>query len=115
MLVEQNLPEEDVISYIYRKKRKFNLLYFLRTIILFLTVVVLLTLYLNYHIQVMGIGYKLQTLEKELKKIKNENDLLQISFAKYVSMEHVDNIAVEKLKMQRPQYIEFIKIKKAQP
>lgn len=68
----------------------------------------ILTAYLTQHIHVMNINIKMQKLEKNVTKIKRENELLEISLAKHTRMESIDALATNQLKMIRPERVEYI-------
>jgi len=57
---------------------------------------------------VMNIDHKNQVLEQEIVQINRANDQLQIEWQRNISLENIDNIAVKKLGMIRPEKVEFI-------
>lgn len=109
-----NLPDEDVLTYLSRKKQRFNLLSFFRITAALLCTVVFFMVYMSTHIKAMQITNKLHGIETDLKYLDRENEKMQIELAKYVSMEHIDDVAVTKLNMQRPPRVEYVKVQKAQ-
>ena len=77
---------------------------------LFYFLIFVLFLYQLQHLFVMNIDNKTQVLDKEIEQINRENEKLQIELYKNISLENIDNIAVSKLGMIRPEKVEFIVI-----
>ena len=81
---------------------------FLFNLIAFVFLLAILTAYLVQHIYVMNVNFKMQAQETKLKELQHENEKLQIKLANHVSLENIDNLAINKLGMQRPQEIEYV-------
>ena len=74
------------------KIRKFIFYFFL--------VFVLLLFYVWQQIQVVRLGYKIETCEKEIKHFGDENRYLRIRIGELTSLEYIEKTAKEKLKMK---------------
>jgi cell division protein FtsB len=81
---------------------------FLFNLTVFILVVAFLVVYLVQHIKVMDLNFQYQKLEKEFFQIRHENEKMQIILAKDMSLGNIDSLAVNKLGMVRPKYIEYI-------
>ncbi len=84
---------------------------FSRRLVLFLFIFITLAFYLVQHNHVMTTSIRVQEIEKKLKLLKTENEKLQISIAQNISLENVDKIATNKLKMVQPN-VQYLKIKR---
>ncbi len=85
-----------------------NFWHFLYRAILIVAISGLMLAYLFHHSYTMKINYEKLKVEKELKILRQENDLLEIDATKRTSLSQLDSYATTKLDMVRPQQIEYI-------
>lgn len=65
----------------------------------FLTFILLL-FYVWQQIQVVRLGYKIESREKEIENLDEENRHLHIRIGELTSLEHIEKVAREKLQMK---------------
>lgn len=81
-----------------RKKSKVSLVYFLYIIIIFSA----LLFYVWQRIQSDKIGYKIIRLQKNIADLKNKNKHLRVEINSLKSLDRIEKIAIEELKMVKP-------------
>ncbi len=86
--------------------------HFFGLIIIVVFLFAFLTAYLTQHIHVMGINVELQKIENKMKNLKRENELLEIKLAKDTYIGNIDEIAISRLNMIRPNTIKYLIVKK---
>ena len=81
-----------------RKKRTSSGIYFLYILVIFCTFL----FYVWQHIQVIKIGYKINKLQTQLEELKNKNRYLRVEVNYLKSLDRIEKIAKEELKMVKP-------------
>ncbi len=66
----------------------------------FFLLFILLLFYIWQQIQVVRIGYQIESREKEIKNVDEENRHLHIRIGELTSLEHIEKAAREKLQMK---------------
>ncbi len=77
-------------------------------VILLVGLFTLMLVYLIQHNYVMRINYEKQAYQKQLTELKRDNELLAMEASKQSSLAQIDQAAVERLGMVKPEHIEFI-------
>ena len=68
-----------------------------------LFIISILTFYIWHQVEAVRLGYKINRLEEKIQKLKIEVEKLETTKASLLSLEKVERIAKEKLKMVKTQ------------
>ncbi len=68
-----------------------------------LFIISILTFYIWHQVEAVRLGYKINRLEEKIQKLKIEVEELETTKASLLSLEKVERIAKEKLKMVKTQ------------
>ena len=79
-----------------------------RIIIIMSVMLSLATAYLAIHTQNMGIKYEIEELKRKLLSIHSKNRDLRSKTSKLKSLDRIEEIARKKLKMIKPEEINYI-------
>ncbi len=71
-----------------------------KTFLYFFLFFILLLFYVWQQLQVVGLGYKIESREKEIRNLDEENRRLSIRIGELASLEHIEKVAREKLQMK---------------
>ena len=81
-----------------RKKRTSRRIYFLYVAVIFCA----FFFYVWQHIQVIKVGYRINKLQAQLEELKNKNRYLRVQANQLKSLDRIEKIAIEELKMVKP-------------
>ena len=81
-----------------------------RAIIIMLVIVSLAIIHLILQVKIMGLGYEIQKLKKNLETLVSENRSLGAIVAKEESLPRIEKIATEKLGMVKPDKLYYLKL-----
>lgn len=81
-----------------RKKRTSSGVYFLYILVIFCAFL----FYVWQHIQVIKVGYRINKFQAQLEELKNKNRYLRVQANQLKSLDRIEKIAREELKMVRP-------------
>ncbi|MFH1238758.1 MAG: cell division protein FtsL [bacterium] len=81
-----------------RKKRTSRRVYFLYVTVIFCA----FFFYVWQHIQVIKVGYRINKLQAQLEELKNKNRYLRVQANQLKSLDRIEKIAIEELKMVKP-------------
>jgi len=84
----------------------------LRWILLIAVAVVVLMLYVGGKVQIVRLGYRIESLEKEKQELERANRALQIEAASLASPARIEEFAVKKLGMVRPSKENVVAVKR---
>ena len=84
----------------------------LRRVFLALLVVTGLLLYVGGKVKIMRLGYQIEALEREKRELERANRSLRIESSSLASPARIEEIAIKKLGMVRPQKDAVVMVKR---
>ncbi len=89
-------------------RKKFNKKEIIVGVVWTAIVILILTFYIWNQIESVRLGYKIGELEENLQTLKKEVGKLEASKASLLSLERVEKIAKEKLRLEKPKKDQII-------
>lgn len=88
----------DIGSFVFERGRRGSL----RRLLLIVLAVALLILYVGGKVQILRLGYQIETLEREKKELERSNRSLKIEASSLSSPARIEEIAIKRMGMVRP-------------
>ncbi len=84
----------------------------LRRVLMVLLIVACLILYVGGKVKIVQLGYRIDTLEREKQELERENRSLRIEASSLSSSARIEDIAIKRLGMVRPQKENVVVVKR---